>query len=334
MSYSLEPVEGIEIVQLRELASAERFITHAHNPCLAGILKHTFGWQGGSFIIKQNDAPSGFITCMCVNNRLVSMPHFSFGGIVTSHPDRKAMYSAILPLIHQYFMHNQPGDFTFLVRDCEKISDYANDTKVISWLDLSLRNIENCVPPNQMAKAGKASAAGLNLVSGGMELLSDFYSVYSRNMLRLGSPVLPRKLFSNILNGYRDGNALIFCVYKEEKPIGAAFLMSYMGFFENTWFSTLPEYNRLFPAQLLHVGMIRFSLEQQGHTYSFGRSTSGSGVHEFKRRWKTAETTIFWNYDKPIKLDLRKVEFLTHVWRLLPLPVANWLGPVVGRGIY
>lgn len=334
MSYSLEPVERIEIVQLRELAGNERFITHAHNPCLLGILTQTFGWKGSTFVIKQNDELAGFISCMCINGRLVSMPHFSFGGIVTSHPDRKAMYSAVLPLLYRYFMHTPPDDITFLVRDRDKISDYTNDTKVISWLDLSHRSIENIIPPTQKAKAGKASASGLNVVSGGMELLSDFYSVYSRNMLRLGSPVLPKKLFSNILDGYTDGEALIFCVYKEKKPIGVAFLMSYMGFFENTWFSTLPEYNRLFPAQLLHVEMIRFALQQQGHTYSFGRSTSGSGVHEFKRRWKTQETTIYWNYDKPLKLDLRKAEFLTRIWRFLPLPLANWLGPLVGRGIY
>jgi hypothetical protein len=334
MSYSIMPVEGIDVVQLREMAGADRFITHAHNPCMVGILKRTFGWKGSTFVIKQNDLQVGCISCMCINGRLVSMPHFSFGGILTSLADRKAMYSEVLPLLHRYFMHTQPADITFLVRDRDKISDYTNDTKVISWLDLSSRSIENIIPGTQMAKAGKAAASGLYVVSGGKELLPDFYSVYSRNMLRLGSPVLPKKLFSNILDGYTDGDASIFCVYKDKAPVGVAFLMSYMGFFENTWFSTIHEYNKLFPAQLLHVEMIRFALKQEGHTYSFGRSTSGSGVHEFKRRWKTEETTIFWNYDKPLKLDLRKAEYLSRIWSLLPLTLANWLGPIVGKGIY
>ncbi len=334
MSYSIVPVEGIDVVQLLELAGADRFITHAHNPCLVGILKRTFGWEGNTFVIKQNDVTVGFITCMCINGRLVSMPHFSFGGIMTSLTDRKAMYSEVLPLLYHYYMNTRTGDITFLMRDRDKISDFTNDTKVISWLDIHHRSVENIIPGTQMSKAGKAISSGLSVVNGGMELLPDFYSVYSRNMLRLGSPVLPKKLFANILDGYTDGNARIFCVYKENKPLGGAFVMSYMGFFENTWFSTLPEFNKLFPAQLLHVEMIRFAIQRQGHTYSFGRSSSGSGVHEFKRRWKTEETTIFWNYDKPLKLDLRKAEFLTRLWRLLPLPFANWFGPIVGKGIY
>lgn len=334
MPYSILPVEGIDVVQLREMAGADRFITHAHNPCVVGILKRTFGWEGSTFVIKQNDIPVGIISLMCINGRLVSMPHFSFGGILTSLADRKALYSAILPLLNSYFTGNRTGDISFLIRDRDKISDYAIDTKVISWLDLSSQSIENIIAGTQMTKAGKASVSGLNVVSGGKELLPDFYSVYSRNMLRLGSPVLPKKLFSNILDGYANGDARIFCVYKDNAPIGAAFLLSFLGFFENTWFSTLQEFNKLFPSQLLHVEMIRFALKQGGHTYSFGRSTSGSGVHEFKRRWKTEETTIFWNYDKPLKLDLRKADFLTRIWRLLPLSVANCLGPVVGKGIY
>ncbi len=334
MPYSIVPVERIDVVQLREMAGADRFITHAHNPCMVGILKRTYGWKGSTFVIKQNDKPVGIISLMFINGRLVSMPHFSFGGILTALADRKALYSAILPLLNSYFIDNRTADFPFLIRDRDKISEYANDTKVISWLDLSSRNLENIITGTQMTKAGKASASGLNVVSGGKELLPDFYSVYSRNMLRLGSPVLPKKLFSNILDGYTDGDARIFCVYIGKRPVGVAFLMSFMGFFENTWFSTLQEFNKLYPAQLLHVEMIRFALKQGGHTYSFGRSTSGSGVHEFKRRWKTEETTIFWNYNKPLKLDLRKAEFLTRIWRLLPLSVANCLGPVVGRGIY
>jgi hypothetical protein len=334
MPYSIVPVEGIDVVQLREIAGNDRFITHAHNPCMVGILERTFGWKGSAFVIKHNDIPAGFINCLFINGRLVSMPHFSFGGILTSLADRKSIYAAILPLLYNYFIDAQTGSIPFLVRDRDRISDFTNDTKVISWLDLSSRSIENIITGTQMAKAVKASASGLNVISGGKELFRDFYFVYSRNMLRLGSPVLPKKLFSNILDGYSDGDVCIFCVYKDKAPIGASFLLSYLGFFENTWFSTLQEFNKLFPAQLLHVEMIRFALKHKGHTYSFGRSTSGSGVHEFKRRWKTEETTIFWNYDKPLKLDFRKAEFLTRIWRLLPLSVANSLGPVVGKGIY
>jgi len=153
-------------------------------------------------------------------------------------------------------------------------------------------------------------------------------------MLRLGSPVLPKRFFANILNGYTNGFARIFCIYNGKTPIGTSFLMSYLGFFENTWFSTLQNYNSFFPAQLLHLEMISFAIINFGRTYSFGRSTSGSGVHEFKRRWGTEETIVYWNYDKPVKLDVRKAGFLSQLWKNFPLPLANLLGPFIAKKIY
>ena len=334
MPFSIVPVAGIDVAYIRKLSGNERFITHAHNPCMASILTRTFGWEGGTFIIRHNGKEVGVLSCMLINGTLVSMPHFSFGGILTAVTERKAMYSGVIPLVHHHFTGGEKGETSFLIRDRERITDYVNDTKVISWLDLSIGCLEKIIPANQMSKAKNALVSGLNVVSGGKELFPDFYKVYSRNMLRLGSPVLPKKLFLNILDGYTDGDARIFCVYRDKTAVGAAFLMSFLGFFENTWFSTLQQYNKMFPAQLLHVEMIRFALELGGHTYSFGRSTSGSGVHEFKRRWKTEETIFYWNYDKPLKLDLRKAEFLARIWRLFPLPLANCLGPVIGKGIY
>jgi len=334
MSYSIQQVERIDPVQFRKLAGDERFVTHAHNPCLPGILKRTFGWEGSAFIIFENNIPVGLISCVYIKGRLVSVPHFSFGGILSAVAERKSLYVEVLPLLNKYFRGPVSLRVPFMIRDSERISDHVNDTKVISWLDLTGKTLDKLIPGVQMAKVTKALASGLQCVSGGVELLPDFYKVYSRNMLRLGSPVLPEKLFKNLLTGYRDGEVVIFCVYKEKKPVGAAFLLSFMGFFENTWFSTLSEYNPLFPAQLLHYLMIDYSVQKAGHTYSFGRSTAGSGVHEFKRRWKTEEKIIYWNYDRPLKLDMRKAEAFSKIWRLLPLPIANLLGPFIVKRIY
>ena len=124
------------------------------------------------------------------------------------------------------------------------------------------------------------------------------------------------------------------CFYIDDKPVGAGFLMSYAGFFENTWFSTLSNYNHLYPAQLLHHEMIGLAVQEGGHTYSFGRSTAGSGVHEFKRRWNTNETIVYWNYDKPVTSALRKAGFLSQLWKYLPLRIANAVGPLGSGKVY
>ena len=334
MAYSIKLVKEVSPELMIELAGNERFVTHAHNPCIVDILNKTFGWDGGAFLIFDGDKTVGYFACMIIKGRIVSIPHFSFGGLITCNPDRNEIYSEILPKLYEYFSEKYTPDISYLLRDTERVGVFVQDNKIISWINITGKSIQQTAPATQLAKARKAIENGLTCKSGGIELLDDFYHVYSRNMLRLGSPVLPKRLFANILKGYTNGFAKIFCVYKEKAPVGASFLMSYMGFFENTWFSTLQKYNPFFPAQLLHYDMINFSISQDGHTYSFGRSSSGSGVHEFKRRWGTEETVIYWNYDKPVKMNLRKLEFLSKIWKLLPLPVANVIGPLVSGRFY
>ena len=334
MAYSIKLVKEVSPELMRELAGDERFVTHAHNPSIVDILNKTFGWEGGAFLVLNGDKTIGYFAGMIIQRRVVSMPHFSFGGLLTCIPDRNEIYSEILPKFYEYFKDTYTPDISYLLRDTERVGAFVLDNKVISWIDIHGKSDQQSVPATQLTKARKALDNGLTCKSGGIELLHDFYHVYSRNMLRLGSPVLPKRLFANILKGYTNGIAKIFCVYKEKTPVGASFLMSFMGFFENTWFSTLQKYNQFFPAQLLHHEMISYSISQGGHTYSFGRSSSGSGVHEFKRRWGTEETVIYWNYDKPVKLNLRKLEFLSTIWKLMPLPLANVIGPLVARRVY
>jgi len=334
VEYTIKLVNDISPELMLKLAGKERFITHAHNPCIIDILHETFGWKGGAFLVLANDLPIGYISVMIVRGRIVSMPHFSFGGLISCRPDRKEIYSAILPELSKYFSTSNSSDSTYLLRDISRAGAFVQENKVLSWINILDKTLKQVIPATQLSKARKAMANGLTSKSGGIELFPDFFHVYARNMLRLGSPVLPKRFFTNILKGYTNGCARVFCVYKENIPVGASFLMSYSGFFENTWFSTIKNSNHLFPAQLLHHEMIKFSISNSGHTYSFGRSTSGSGVHEFKRRWGTEETIIYWNYDKPVSLDLRKAEFMPKLWKLLPLPLANLLGPIVAKRIY
>jgi len=334
MSFSIEPVSGITNEKILSLAGDTRFVTHANNPCIVEILRSTFGWKGDTFMVYADGKAAGVFSCMFINGAIVSMPHFSYGGLITSLPARNDVFNAVLPLMHSYFTGKQTHSIPYLLRDISQVGRQVVDSKVISWMDIKNKTVATAIPASQMAKVRKAIQSGIYIKRGGVDLLQDFYAVYSRNMLRLGSPVLPQRFFENILKGYKYGDAFILCAYKDKKPVGAGFLMSYAGFFENTWFSTLKGFNHLFPSQLLHHEMIQFAIQQGGHTYSFGRSSSGSGVHEYKRRWNTEDSIVYWNYDQEGKMDLRKAGFLTQLWKLLPLPLANSLGPLLSARIY
>ena len=332
--YSIEPSGTIAPELLEQLAGPGQLITHAHNPALPALLTRCYGWKGGAFVVLERGDPVGYISCMSILGKLVSMPYFSYGGLLTKEEEVETMYDEVLPQLATLLQTRKGRKLSYLVRSQHPFGPYSYSTKVVSFLSLSDPQSGNLIPARQAKKARKSEEAGCSFKFGGNELLPDFYRTYARNMFRLGSPVLSLRFFLYLLEEYEQGHCLLFVVYRQSKPIGASFLISYNGFFENTWFATLSDQNRYFPSSLLHREMIRYAAAHQGHTYSFGRSTVNSGVHTYKQRWGTSEIQTFWNTDTEVFAGLRKWNFLPRLWKVLPLSMANQLGPQISRYIY
>src|SRR5262249_12462458 len=74
---------------------------------------------------------------------------------------------------------------------------------------------------NQVRKAEKS---GLTPVWGGLELLSPFYDVFSRNMRDLGTPVYARGLFAAVLKEF-PAEAEVCVVRAGDVPVAGALLL-------------------------------------------------------------------------------------------------------------
>lgn len=176
--------------------------------------------------------------------------------------------------------------------------------------------------------------------AGGVELLDPFYSVFSRNMRDLGTPVYSKKFFQNILSTL-PLNAFIVVVYTEDHlPVAASFLLKYRNTMEIPWASSLREYNRYSPNMLLYWESLRLSIRQGCRVFDFGRCTPGSGTYRFKKQWGAEEKKLYWYYALPDSSDLPdlspsnpKFELLIKLWRKLPLPLTQIMGPAIIRNI-
>jgi lipid II:glycine glycyltransferase (peptidoglycan interpeptide bridge formation enzyme) len=70
--------------------------------------------------------------------------------------------------------------------------------------------------------------------------------------------------------------------------------------------------------------------------FDFGRSKLGTGAYAFKKNWGfDPQPLVYW-----IKGEAREVNPLSPkyrlkiaLWKRLPLPVANLLGPAIARGL-
>jgi len=301
--------------------------TIAHSFSLGLILQKTYGYSFEPYKILKNDKVVGFVPFCRIGNKLVSMPHFSYGGILD---DIIVSKEDLMRLFEQLNSNDLE------VRSFNVCTPYFSDEKVTCFLRLKQSCEEQMseFKSKLRSQIKKGVKNGLQCKIGGKELLSDFYDVYSRNMHDLGSPVLTKLFFNNLINDYEDGLVNIHMVYYNEKPIGTSFVISYFDFMEVCWASTLRKYNYLQPNMVLYWEMITHAINTKMKVFSFGRCTKNTGTHKFKKQWGCEDIQLYFNFSKEYKGDIKKAKFLMKVWRKIPYKLALILGPFITKKIY
>lgn len=179
----------------------------------------------------------------------------------------------------------------------------------------------------------KPSKEGLRAVMGHAELISDFYTVFCRNMRDLGSPVHSRKWINSVIQAFGN-RARVSVVYKDDIPVGGGIVLTSRDTMTIPWASTLRIYNKWSPNMLLYWTFLAHAADNGFTFFDFGRSTPGEGTYAFKKQWGAESVPLFWYKLKTTssRTGTRHTGFsLRHtgetLWRKLPLGAANFLGP-------
>ena len=171
----------------------------------------------------------------------------------------------------------------------------------------------------------------------GRDELGAFYGVFSRNMRDLGTPVLPRKFFEEILRSFGESVSFTTVYTAQGNAAAAACCLTWRGETEVTWASSLRELNHLSPNMLLYAQLMEQAIARGARVFNFGRSTPGSATHKFKLQWGGADVPLPWpswsrsgdaSTPSPYRAMFRVA---TGIWSRLPLSVANTIGPVLSR---
>lgn len=300
-----------------------------HHPLLPQIIARSFGWKAMSV-----DSPLGWnLQLICTGKSLVSLPHFSYGALFGKDENTtQQQLSDWLENLH--FTRGFDGlEYRRLAKAEEK-----DVYKVVSWLRLEtdMDGQMKGFSSNLRRKISKGYRNGIEIVSGKEELLDAFYRLYMQHMMYLGSGALNKRFFRNLLHDFNThgGTAEIFLAYQREKIVGAAFNLSYQGFCENGWFVTKKDSQRHYSSYVMHHAMIKLAIEAGNRTYSFGRSSIESGVHNFKKQWGTEELPLTWVQYPHHKVKLRQQTWLLLVWKRIPTPIRKQAGKYLAKWIY
>ncbi len=213
----------------------------------------------------------------------------------------------------------------------------------MAGLEFRPRDIENSVGKAFNAKlrnqVRKAVKSGLSVAVGGRELLTDFYTVFVRNMRDLGTPVYAEKFFAEVLRVF-PSDARIIAVYLEGRPVAAGLIIWFRETVEIPWASSIRDYNQFCPNNLLYWMALQYAVIHGFKRFDFGRSTSGEGTYRFKEQWGAKPVQLNWQYllsegrEMP-ELNTRnpKFEMAISVWKKLPLTVTRALGPHIVKNL-
>lgn len=287
-------------------------------------------------------------------NSLISIPFFDLGGILADDiVVEKALLSEAIKLGQQLkvktieLRHTQP---LLWLNETNSINStdpsnpitYATKShKVRMLLDLpeSSESLMKSFKSKLRSQIRKPIKEGLDAKIGGLELLNDFYDVFSVNMRDLGSPVHSKKLMQNVLEECA-GSAKIVVVYEGEEPVACSMIAGFKDTLENPWASALREYSRLSPNMLLYWAMLEYACDNGYKYFDFGRSSPNEGTYKFKEQWGAKATPLHWHYislngqqSAEETSEKSKFEKTICYWQKIPVPITKIIGPRIRKHI-
>lgn len=140
----------------------------------------------------------------------------------------------------------------------------------------------------------KPQRDGLQFEMGSLELLDQFYWIYTRNMHQLGSPVHSKSWFSSLLAAYQDRAWIGLSRLPDGSPAAAGMILLHQHTVSLPWASAVREYNRWNPNMLLYWGLMQYAADNGYAWFDFGRSTPGEGTYKFKTQWGAKPKELFW----------------------------------------
>ncbi|WP_100639761.1 FemAB family XrtA/PEP-CTERM system-associated protein [Marinobacter salexigens] len=329
--------------------------TPYHKSAWLQAAESAYGHTGWLISVHHNETLCGVLPLVEVKppigaSSLVSLPFCDLGGVLADTAEiRQRLITEAQTLAQTNRIKTLEIREGGMALDTQNDAALPGNTKVrmLCGLPENSEALFKSYKPKLRSQIRKAEKNGLRA-----ELCTEanavdlFYEVFARNMQRLGSPVHSLQWFQELKAAYGE-SMLIGIVFQDAKPVGAGIVL--LGGKEACipWASTLAEFNRLAPNMLLYWTLLSHVCDIGYTRFDFGRSTLDEGTYRFKKQWGAQPYELIWTeypggksipQSAPasangISTASRLRPLIENIWRRLPLPFANWLGPKLRRYI-
>jgi FemAB-related protein (PEP-CTERM system-associated) len=316
--------------------------TFFHKSGWAPVLEQSFGHKARYLYAERDGVLAGVLPMTQVGSwlfgkALISTAFCVYGGPLASGPEiESALRAAAVAEMNKL--------------DAERVEFRFRSPRPTDWQQVSGRYATFRRPiyadpeKNLLSIPRKQRAVVRKTIGGGLTAECDtdvgrLHRVYSESVRNLGSPVFSRRYFRALIEEF-GSECEILTVTDRGEPVA-----SVLSFFFRE--EVLPYYGggtgaarRSGANDFMYWEVMRRAGLRGYRVFDFGRSKIGTGAYDFKKNWGFAPEPLVYEFRLRAGCTLPdtspmnpKLQRYINTWKRLPLPVTNFIGPRLIRGL-
>lgn len=196
------------------------------------------------------------------------------------------------------------------------------------------------VPKRHRAEIRKGLEHRYSVEIGRSDHLRDtHYALYRRSVHNLGTPVFPRALFEEVMDGFGE-NADILLIRDGTTPLSAVLSLYHNDAVMPYWHGADFNARKARSNEVLYFSLMRHARERGCRVFDFGRSKVGTGPALWKKTWGFEPEALDYFVHAAPGCEARDVNPLSPqyqrkiaLWKKLPAPFVDLVGPWIARGL-
>lgn len=368
MSVTVVPANDSELeARWDEFVASHEASTFFHRFGWSRVLQRAFGHRPHFLLATRQSETVGVlplaeVRSLLFGKRLVSLPFCVYGGVLAADEEAaEALRSAACKLADRL----QVGSLELRNIVAAETGWPRKDLYVTFRKTLSVEQSDNLksIPNRQRAMLRKALKEGL--FSEESEDVSRLYRVYSESVRNLGTPVFSERYLRvlkeefgkdcGVLMIMQSGegqivesadDATLCSTAERSESVAAQDVAGVLSFYHKG--EVLPYYGgsvsraRFIKGcnHFLYWELMRRSVNNGVLGFDFGRSKLDTGPYKFKKNMGFEDTSLPYEYylvtdTAPPELNPTNPRYqqMIEIWKKLPLPVANLVGPLVAGSL-
>jgi FemAB-related protein (PEP-CTERM system-associated) len=320
--------------------------TFFHLSGWAGVIEKSFGHATHYAYAEQDGAIVGVLPLARMKTKLfgdvlASTPFCVYGGPVATTPEALAALTQ-----HAVDLRAKLGAPVLEFRRIDTVDDgflgrpplYFTFRKPIVITGDDVKDQEKNIPRKQRAEVRKGLKKGLTSVSNSD--IATLHRVYAESVRNLGSPVFPRKYFQALADAFPEAHD-VTTVLHEGRAVASVLNFHFREEVLPYYGGGTREARGLSANEVMYWEVMRRAGKERGaEKFDFGRSKIDTGAFAFKKNFGFEATELHYCYrlaDGAKVPDNNpnnpKYKAVIALWKRLPVPVANILGPPLVRGL-